>query len=109
MDGEEKIKRVKRGLGILMRNFRRDAGLSQVEFTEMVGRTQSWMTRVENGSRTLHPDTLAMMADLFDCEISEVIRKGERLVAEHDEIQEAARRIRARVKDGECPSSGDVQ
>lgn len=54
----------RRKVGQQVKSFRRARGLSQDAFANQLGRSQSYLSQVENGERTPSPSTLDALIEL---------------------------------------------
>ena len=70
------------GIGITLREFRREHDLSQRELGEMCGLTHSAISRIESGERTrLQFETLRLMAQALGISVDELVAASQQAEA----------------------------
>ncbi len=59
-----------------LRAARKAAGLTQVVVAEALGKPQSFVSKVETGERRIDPVELSWFAELYGCEIAELLAES---------------------------------
>ena len=62
-------------LAALLVEARREAGLTQVELAEKLGRKQAYVSKYETGARGVDVLELMEIADVLGCDAAELLRK----------------------------------
>ncbi|MBV9924488.1 MAG: helix-turn-helix transcriptional regulator [Acidobacteria bacterium] len=62
-------------LAALLVEARREAGLTQVELAERLGRKQAYVSKYETGARGVDVLELMEIADVLSCDPAELLRK----------------------------------
>ena len=63
-------------VGARLAKFRKDAGISQAQLAEMLGTTQSHVSRFEKGQRRMYDDLLAETAKVLDVTPNDILGVG---------------------------------
>ncbi len=74
-------------LGQRVRKFRRKMGLSQNEFSELIGRSTTFLSYVENGAKKMSIETFAEVAHALNISMDELISgcvSGESKITSYD-------------------------
>ena len=66
------------GIGAIVRSLREERGLTQRELADKAGLRQSYLSRLESGTRSSRPDTLALarIAQALDVTMEEILSKA---------------------------------
>lgn len=66
---------IQKKLAAMLVEFRKDAGLRQVDLAEKLGVYQSWITHLESGQRRIDVVELIELGRILDFDPAEVVRK----------------------------------
>ena len=65
-----------RTLGARLRDTREARGLTQGEVASRLGVARTTMVAIEKGERRLRPEELMELADIYECQVSELLQRG---------------------------------
>lgn len=66
----------------MLRDLRAEAGLSQAQFAERLGRTQTWVAKYETGQRRIDFLDLRVLCQALGVDVVSVVRRFELVVTE---------------------------
>lgn len=75
-------------VGASVRAHRRAAGLTQEDLADKLGVSTQWVSEVERGNGTASLDFLYKLADVLDTSVSELVRTGEDIPVDNDDVRE---------------------
>ncbi len=86
-------------LGLLIRKFYRNEGLTQKDFAKKIGYSRSYISEIVTGSRAISEDIKISFSNKFGFEIEELIKKGKE--SQINKSKERKKRVEGKLYDVE--------